>query len=62
MEESTDGSNFLKDILLDNDNRTLYIQTWGGTNTTARALYDIEQQYKDKANGRKSTTKFVTKQ
>ena len=47
MEESTDGSNFLKDILLDNDNRTLYIQTWGGTNTTARALYDIEQQYKD---------------
>lgn len=38
MEESTDGSNFLKDILLDNDNRTLYIQTWGGTNTTARGF------------------------
>lgn len=47
MEESTEGSDFLKDILLDNDERTLYIQTWGGTNTTARALYDIEQQYKD---------------
>lgn len=46
MEESTEGSDFLKDILLDDDERTLYIQTWGGTNTTARALYDIEQQYK----------------
>lgn len=46
MEEPTEGSDFLKDILLDDDERTLYIQTWGGTNTTARALYDIEQQYK----------------
>ena len=49
MEESTEGSDFLKDILLDDDDRTLYIQTWGGTNTTARALYDIEQEYKGTA-------------
>lgn len=61
MEESTDGSNFLKDILLDNDNRTLYIQTWGGTNTTARALYDIEQQYKDKANWKEIYNKVCDK-
>lgn len=51
MDEATEGSNFLKEIILkdaqDNDERPLYIQTWGGTNTTARALYDIEQQYKD---------------
>ncbi len=46
MEEVTEGSEFMKDILLDNDERTLYIQTWGGTNTTARALKSIEEQYK----------------
>lgn len=51
MEEPTVGSNFLKKIILedaqDNDERPLYIQTWGGTNTTARALLDIENEYKD---------------
>ncbi len=47
MEEVTEGSEFIKEILLDNDERTVYIQTWGGTNTTARALKSIEEQYKD---------------
>ncbi len=47
MEEVTEGSEFIKDILLDNDERTVYIQTWGGTNTTARALKSIEEKYKD---------------
>ena len=46
MEEPTEGSNFIKDVLLDDDERTLYIQTWGGTNTTARALKSIEEEYK----------------
>ena len=46
MEEITEGSEFMKDILLDDDDRTLYIQTWGGTNTTARALKSIEEEYK----------------
>lgn len=61
MDESTEGSNFLKDILLDNDDRTLYIQTWGGTNTTARALYDIEKQYKDKSNWKEIYKKVCDK-
>jgi len=47
MEEETDGSRFLEDLFLDDDERTLYVQTWGGTNTTARALKSIEEEYKD---------------
>ncbi len=45
MEEVTEGSEFLKELFLDNDTRTLYVQTWGGTNTTARALKSIEEEY-----------------
>lgn len=45
MSEETDGSNHLVKLLLDNDPRKLYIQNWGGTNTTARALKTIQEQY-----------------
>ena len=47
MDEVTEGSEFLKDLFLDDDQRTLYVQTWGGTNTTARTLKSIEEEYKD---------------
>ena len=43
----TEGSNFIKDCILDDDERTLYIQAWGGFNTTARALLSIAEEYKD---------------
>ncbi len=43
----TDGSNYIKECLLDDDPRTLYIQAWGGANTFARALLSIEEEYKD---------------
>lgn len=43
----TDGSNHLAKLLLDDDPRKLYVQTLGGTNTTARALKTIEERYKD---------------
>ncbi|CAH1205785.1 DUF1593 domain-containing protein [Paenibacillus sp. JJ-223] len=46
MEKETEGSEFLKTLFLDDDQRDLYVQTWGGTNTTARALKSIEDQYK----------------
>jgi len=46
MDKVTDGSEFLKELFLDDDDRTLYVQTWGGTNTTARALKSIEEEYK----------------
>lgn len=47
MEKETDGSKFLQGLFLDDDPRDLYVQTWGGTNTTARALKSIEEKYKD---------------
>lgn len=45
MEEITEGSEYLKELFLDDDDRDLYVQTWGGTNTTARALKSIEEEY-----------------
>ncbi|KAK7185060.1 hypothetical protein DPSP01_002885 [Paraphaeosphaeria sporulosa] len=45
MDQDTDGSNLIKSLLLDNDQRTLYLQAWGGTNTIARALKSISEQY-----------------
>lgn len=47
MDASTPGSELIKERILDDDPRPLYIQVWGGTNTIARALYDIEQKYKE---------------
>lgn len=45
MTEDTPGSNLIKSLLLDSDPRTLYLQAWGGTNTIARALKSISDQY-----------------
>ena len=47
MTEDTEGSDFIKAKLLDDDTSPLYLQVWGGTNTIARALKAIEDQYKD---------------
>lgn len=44
----TEGSDMIKEALLDNDERYLYIQLWGGANTTARALLSIEEEYREK--------------
>lgn len=45
MSKDTDGSNLIKKLILDDDPRILYLQAWGGTNTIARALKSIEDQY-----------------
>lgn len=45
MSGPTDGSNLIKDILLDDYEGPLYIQHWGGHNTTAMALKQIEDEY-----------------
>ena len=45
----TEGSRFLEELILDDDPRTLDIQTWGGTNTTARALKSIQERYEGTA-------------
>jgi hypothetical protein len=45
MDKDTAGSNLIKKLLLDNDPRTIYLQAWGGTNTIARALKSISDEY-----------------
>src|SRR6201996_8355970 len=38
MSMNTEGSDFIKNILLDSNPGPVYLQIWGGTNTVARAL------------------------
>ena len=45
MDKITDGSEFIKNKLLDETTEPIYLQVWGGTNTIARALKSIEEQY-----------------
>jgi hypothetical protein len=47
MEAPTEGSELIRTRMLDDDPRPLYLQVWGGTNTIARALMDIEREYRD---------------
>tara|TARA_R110002167_G_scaffold65757_15_gene186046 strand:- start:461 stop:1972 length:1512 start_codon:yes stop_codon:yes gene_type:complete len=47
MEKDTEGSNFIRTKLLDDDMSPLYLQVWGGTNTISRALKSIEEAYSD---------------
>lgn len=47
MEHNTEGSDFIKAKLLDDNMEPLYLQVWGGTNTIARALKSIEDEYKN---------------
>ena len=47
MDAPTEGSELIKARILDDDPRLLYLQVWGGTNTIARALMDIEREYRD---------------
>jgi hypothetical protein len=45
METSTEGSELIKKHILDDDERPLYLQVWGGTNTISRALKDIQNEH-----------------
>src|SRR6185369_12203897 len=48
MTLKTEGSEFIKKILLDDSTPgPIWVQTWGGTNTLARALKSIEEENKD---------------
>ncbi|HML21740.1 MAG TPA: DUF1593 domain-containing protein [Aggregatilinea sp.] len=45
MAAPSEGSDWIKDILLDDDPGPVYVMIWGGTNTFARALKSIEEEY-----------------
>jgi hypothetical protein len=44
MAYNTKGSDFIKEILLENKPGPVYFQAWGGANTLARALKSIEEE------------------
>jgi len=46
MSKDTEGSDFIKSVLMDDEPGPVYLQAWGGTNTIARALKSIEKDYK----------------
>lgn len=46
MDEVTPGSELIRKAILREDPRKLYLQIGGGTNTVARALKSIEEEYK----------------
>jgi Protein of unknown function (DUF1593) len=45
MAASTPGARLIADVLLDDEPGPVFLQAWGGTNTIARALKDIEERY-----------------
>jgi len=47
MSKDTPGSDRIVQVLLDDEPGPVYLQAWGGTNTIARALWKIQQEYPD---------------
>lgn len=49
MDSITPGSQHIVKVLLDeSDNQPVWVQAWGGTNTIAKALKTIEEEYPEK--------------
>ena len=46
-EAPSEGSELIRKAILEDDPRPLYLQVWGGTNTIARALMDIQSEYEE---------------
>jgi hypothetical protein len=49
MAKDTEGSKWIEGLLLSADCKPIYFETWGGSNTFARALKSIEDKYKGSA-------------
>ncbi len=47
--KDTDGSNLIKQVLLDDNPAPVFVQVWGGASTVSAALRSIADQYKDTA-------------
>ena len=45
VREETPGSNAIRDAILDDDPRTLWLLSWGGMNTIVRALMSVAERY-----------------
>ena len=47
MDTDTPGSDRIVEVLLDDKPGPVYLQAWGGTNTIARALWNIQHKHPD---------------
>ena len=47
VRENTEGSDLIKEAILDQDDRILYLLSWGGANTIVRALLSIAEEYQN---------------
>lgn len=61
MDQRTEGSEWIAKKLLDDDPREIFLQAWGGTNTIARALKSIEEDYSKKRNWKEIKAKVSKK-
>ncbi|GLU45262.1 DUF1593 domain-containing protein [Allomuricauda sp. NBRC 101325] len=61
MDQRTEGSKWIAEKLLDDDPREIFLQAWGGTNTIARALKSIEEDYSKKRNWKEIKAKVSKK-
>ncbi len=61
MGNVTEGSELIKELLLDNDPSPVYLQIWGGTNTVARALKSIDEKYRGTEEWEKTYKKVSNK-
>ena len=50
ISKETEGSNLIKNVLLDSIEGPVYITAWGGESTIARALKSIEEKYSNSPN------------
>ena len=46
ISHDTPGSDLIKEVLLDDDMRPVFIQVWGGPSTVSRALKSIEEEFR----------------
>jgi Protein of unknown function (DUF1593) len=61
MRADTDGSDLIKEILLDDEPGQVFLQAWGGPNTIARALKSVEDEFKGTAQWESTYAKIVAK-
>lgn len=61
MSKDTKGSDLIKTILLDDKPGQVFVQAWGGSNTFARALKSIEEQYRGSDKWKKIYEKVSSK-
>jgi hypothetical protein len=61
MDTDTEGSKLIKSCILDDQEGSLFLQVWGGTNTIAAALRSIEEEYKNTDEWEEIYTKVCNK-